>query len=98
MFAATGAPNLDQVLDYSFAEGDKLDLSALLDANFVSGSQVSDFVKLVQTGTDITVQVDVNGAAGGASFADVAVLTNYGTTGSDLVRTWFGDADQTLTV
>ncbi|MNF48642.1 Poly(beta-D-mannuronate) C5 epimerase 1 [compost metagenome] len=98
VFAATGAPNLDQVLDYSFAEGDKLDLSALLDANFVSGSQVSDFVKLVQTGTDITVQVDVNGAAGGASFADVAVLTNYGTTGSDLVRTWFGDADQTLTV
>ena len=97
-FAETGALNLDSVLDYSFAEGDKLDLSALLDANFVSGSQVSDFVKLVQTGTDITVQVDVNGAAGGASFTDVAVLTNSGTSGSDLVRAWFGDVDHTLTV
>ncbi|WP_457787947.1 VCBS domain-containing protein [Pseudomonas sp. PL-6] len=94
----TGASNLDQILDYSFAEGDKLDLSALLNANFVSGSQVSDFVKLVQTGADITVQVDVNGATGGPSFADVAVLTNYGTTGSDLVRAWFGDVDHTLAV
>ncbi|MNT99443.1 hypothetical protein D3C72_2422910 [compost metagenome] len=81
-------------------EGDKLDLSALLDANFDfgSGSQVSDFVQLVQAGSSITVQVDTDGTVNGANFTDVAVLTNYGTTGADLVRAWFGDVDHTLTV
>jgi hypothetical protein len=89
----------DTILDYNFAEGDALDLSALLKANFVSGSsQVSDFVQLTQTGSDITVKVDTDGAANGANFADVAVLANTGTNGTDLVRTLFGDTDHTLTV
>ena len=88
----------DTILDYNFAEGDGLDLSALLNANFVSGSsQTSDFVQLVQSGSDVTVQVDTDGTANGTNFADVAVLANSGTTGADLVRTWFGDADHTLT-
>ncbi|WP_123360323.1 VCBS domain-containing protein, partial [Pseudomonas frederiksbergensis] len=88
----------DHILDYSFAEGDTVDLSALLNANFVSGSsQVSDFVQLAQSGSDITVKVDADGAANGTNFADVAVLANTGTSGTDLVRTWFGEADHTLT-
>nr|WP_256580767.1 cadherin domain-containing protein [Pseudomonas sp. QTF5] len=88
----------DTILDYNFAEGDSLDLSALLSANFVSGiSQASDFVQLAQSGSDITVQVDADGAANGTNFADVAVLANTGTSGTDLVRTWFGEADHTLT-
>ncbi|WP_237884046.1 beta strand repeat-containing protein, partial [Pseudomonas sp. PGPR40] len=88
----------DTILDYNFAEGDALDLSALLSANFVSGiSQASDFVQLAQSGSDITVQVDADGAANGTNFADVAVLANTGTSGTDLVRTWFGEADHTLT-
>ncbi|WP_454875961.1 VCBS domain-containing protein [Pseudomonas farris] len=88
----------DTILDYNFAEGDALDLSALLSANFVSGvSQASDFVQLAQSGNDITVKVDADGAANGTNFADVAVLANTGTSGADLVRTWFGEADHTLT-
>ncbi|WP_374045998.1 type I secretion C-terminal target domain-containing protein [Pseudomonas donghuensis] len=88
----------DHILDYNFAEGDTVDLCALLSANFVSGtSQVSDFVQLAQSGSDITVKVDVDGAANGTNFADVAVLANTGTSGTDLVRTWFGEADHTLT-
>ncbi|WLG86308.1 VCBS domain-containing protein [Pseudomonas cucumis] len=88
----------DTILDYNFAEGDALDLSALLSANFVSGiSQASDFVQLAQSGSDITVKVDADGAANGTNFADVAVLANTGTSGTDLVRTWFGEADHTLT-
>jgi VCBS repeat-containing protein len=99
-FGETGALNVDAVIDYSYVEGDTLDLSALLDSNFDfgAGSQVADFVQLVQAGSSITVQVDSDGAANGASFADVAVLTNYGTSGSDLVNTWFGNVEQTLTV
>ncbi|PZW92567.1 putative secreted protein (type I secretion substrate), partial [Pseudomonas sp. 478] len=88
----------DHILDYNFAEGDTVDLSALLNANFVNGtSQVSDFVQLAQSGSDVTVKVDVDGAANGTNFADVAVLANTGTSGTDLVRTWFGEADHTLT-
>ncbi|WP_095131000.1 VCBS domain-containing protein [Pseudomonas sp. Irchel s3h14] len=88
----------DTILDYNFAEGDALDLSALLSANFVSGvSQASDFVQLAQSGSDVTVKVDADGAANGTNFADVAVLANTGTSGTDLVRTWFGEADHTLT-
>ncbi|UVK97490.1 VCBS domain-containing protein [Pseudomonas sp. B21-048] len=92
------AEGADTILDYNFAEGDALDLSALLSANFVSGvSQASDFVQLAQSGSDITVKVDTDGAANGTNFTDVAVLANTGTSGSDLVRTWFGEADHTLT-
>ncbi|AZE21923.1 T1SS secreted agglutinin RTX [Pseudomonas chlororaphis subsp. aureofaciens] len=88
----------DHILDYNFAEGDTLDLSTLLNANFVSGtSQVADFVQLAQSGSDITVQVDPDGANNGKHFVDVAVLDHIGTPNPDLVRTWFGEADQTLT-
>ncbi|UVM34409.1 VCBS domain-containing protein [Pseudomonas sp. B21-019] len=88
----------DHILDYNYAEGDKIDLSALLKANFVAGtSQVSDFVQVVQTGNDITVKVDPDGASNGKNFVDVAVLDHTGTPGPDLVRTWFGDSEHTLT-
>ncbi|WP_411836130.1 VCBS domain-containing protein [Pseudomonas chlororaphis subsp. aurantiaca] len=88
----------DHILDYNYAEGDTVDLSALLNANFVSGtSQVADFVQLAQSGSDITVQVDPDGANNGKHFVDVAVLDHTGTPGPDLVRTWFGEADHTLT-
>jgi hypothetical protein len=42
----TGSANLDHIVDYNAAEGDKIDLQALLDANFNSGSDIDDFVKL----------------------------------------------------
>ncbi|AZD46892.1 VCBS domain-containing protein [Pseudomonas chlororaphis] len=88
----------DHILDYNYAEGDTVDLSALLNTNFVSGtSQVADFVQLAQSGSDITVQVDPDGANNGKHFVDVAVLDHTGTPGPDLVRTWFGEADHTLT-
>ncbi|MGR6737444.1 VCBS domain-containing protein [Pseudomonas chlororaphis] len=88
----------DHILDYNFAEGDTLDLSTLLNANFVSGtSQVADFVQLAQSGSDITVQVDPDGTNNGKHFVDVAVLDHIGTPNPDLVRTWFGEADHTLT-
>lgn len=74
-FGEHGVANLDTIVDYSFAEGDKLDLSALLDANFGAGSNQSDFVRLTQSGNHVIVQVDVNGT--GASWSDVSTLQNY---------------------
>ena len=42
-------------------------------------------MKLTENGTDITVQVDTNGAAGGANFVDVVTLAGYGTSKADNV-------------
>ena len=73
-------------------------MSKLIDANFGIGSVVSDFVRLVQTGSNITVQVDTDGTAGGTTWSDVAILSNYGTAGVDLVNVFFEGANHPLTV
>jgi len=39
---------------------------------------------LTHDGNSITVAVDTDGAAEGASFSDVSILENYGTPGNDL--------------
>jgi len=86
-FRETGSANIDHIVDYNAAEGDKIDLQALLDTNFNSGGNISDFVKLTQDGNNITVAVDTDGAAGGAGGAtweNVCILDNYGTPGNDL--------------
>ena len=77
-FAESGSAHRDTILDYDIADQEKLDLSALLDASFGAGSNVSDFVRVLDSGNDAIVQVDTNGASGGANWQDVAVLSNYG--------------------
>jgi Ca2+-binding RTX toxin-like protein len=94
-YAETGLANSDNIVDYSYVEGDTLDLSALLDAAFVAGQPVSDFVRGVQFGSSI-VAVDIDG--GGNSFVDVATLTSYGTNNPDLVRVTFEGTDHVLLV
>ncbi|MFZ6050190.1 beta strand repeat-containing protein [Pseudomonas sp. CR3202] len=90
---------VDSILDYSFADGDKLDLSGLLDANFVAASsRIEDFVQLTQSGSDITVQVDADGAANGTAFAPVIVLVGCATEGNDQVMALFGGEGQVLNV
>ncbi len=88
-FAETGAANVDTITDYQASQGNIIDLSSLLDANFGPTSNVADFARLVQTGSNITVQVDTDGTVGGANWADVAILNGYGTSGADLVRVFF---------
>ena len=96
IFAETGFANSDSIVDYSYVEGDTIDLSALLDAAFVAGQPVSDFVRGVQFGSSIVLQVDIDG--GGNSFVDVATLTSYGTNNPDLVRVTFEGTDHVLLV
>ncbi|MGS3141546.1 cadherin domain-containing protein, partial [Aeromonas sanarellii] len=98
VFAQTGVSHLDSIIDYNFSEGDSIDLSDLLDANFTAGSQESDFVRLTQSGNSVTVQVDTNGASGGANFVDAASLANYGTSGSDVVKLLFEGSDHLLSI
>ncbi|AZD84324.1 heme exporter protein CcmB [Pseudomonas chlororaphis subsp. aureofaciens] len=59
------------------------------------GSSTMQNVTIAITG--ITVQVDPDGANNDKYFVDVAVLDHTGAPGPDLVRTWSGEADHTLT-
>ncbi|WP_375740347.1 tandem-95 repeat protein [Pseudomonas boanensis] len=66
---------VDSILDYSLAEGDKLDFSALLGTSAPSGGVLSEYVQVVQSGADMVVHVDVDGLAGGVNFVEVVTIT-----------------------
>jgi hypothetical protein len=66
-----------------------------------SGSDIDDFVKLTQGGGNITVAVDTNGTAGGAGgadWADVGIVENYGTSGADPLTILIDGEDHQLMV
>jgi hypothetical protein len=84
VFAHTGSANLDAIVDYSFVDGDMIDLSALLDGSAVTFANKGNYISLTQSGSDITVAVDVTGS--GSSFASVAVLAGYATSGVDPIK------------
>jgi trimeric autotransporter adhesin len=65
------------------AGGDVIDISDLL-IGFSSGNE-SQFVQCLQGGGNTTIRVDINGAAGGAAFSDVCVLSGQSVTLSSLL-------------
>jgi hypothetical protein len=92
-FAHTGSAHQDTVTDYNFGQGDKLDLSALLDGVFDAGTDdINDFVQVLDTGANALVQVDLNGSTGGEDWVNVATLTGYGST-SNQVRVVLDDME-----
>jgi Ca2+-binding RTX toxin-like protein len=96
LFSEAGTTNRDTLLDYSFADNDVIDVSALLDAAFGDSSNVADFARLTVLGEDLVLQVDVNGATGGAVWSDVAYLTGASAAGQALVH--FEQQAHTLSV
>lgn len=85
-FAHAGTEHMDTITDYDFAEGDKVDLSGLLDGIFDANTDnIANFVRITDTGADALVQVDVTGTASFDPAGNVAVLTGYGDT-SNTVR------------
>ncbi|MBD2838524.1 cadherin-like domain-containing protein [Pseudomonas sp. JM0905a] len=80
----------DRILDYSAAQGDKLDFSGLL-GNSVLPQAIANYVKAVQVGGDISVQVDVDGNGAGATFVDVVTIT-----GVQQVTAIFGGGDHII--
>lgn len=72
VFDASAFNDVDHVNDYSLGDGDTFDISDLL-SGFVDGSSdINDFARFVNSGGDSILQVDANGASGGANFQDVA--------------------------
>ena len=100
LFTSSAAVDLDSIVDYSYVDGDKLTLSALLDDGFAPGNNVSDFVKLEQdANNNIAVMVDADGTAGGVSFTTVATLLGYGTgSAADPVKLFFEGQDHILKI
>jgi len=96
VFAEAGPSNVDTITDHNTK--DVIDLSPLLDSQFHPTDNPADFARLVQNGSDVVVQADVDGAANGHNFVDVAVLQGYGTTEQDLVHIHFGNATYDLLV
>ncbi|WP_139108406.1 VCBS domain-containing protein, partial [Ensifer sp. LC14] len=68
----------DVITDYSYAENDNVDLSALL-GNLPTGTNLDgNFVQVVQDGQNANLQVDTDGAAGsGSGWHTVAVLEDF---------------------
>ena len=97
-FSESGAANVDRITDYT--SSDTLDLSGLLDAYFGANSNVADFVRLVRGApgsTDVTIQVDADGTASGATWSDVAILSNYNTV-NNAIHVLFENAQHQMVV
>jgi hypothetical protein len=95
-YTDNGAANTDQILDYSVADGDIVDLSAVLDSHFGPADNPADFARVIQSGSNVIVQVDADGT--GVNWTDVATLNGYGTSAVDLVNVLFAGTVHQFTV
>ena len=87
VFAEAGAANADTIVDYSAADGDRLEFDAALSQSFGNDP---DRVRLEQSGDDVNVEIDTSGAG---DWSEVASLAGYGTAGADPVTIRFVGAD-----
>jgi Ca2+-binding RTX toxin-like protein len=89
VFDATSLANaqsgvgFDRIADYDRsanvfnpAEGDQIDLSAILGAAYGAGQTAGSLVHAVAVGTGASIQVDVDGAANGVNWTTIARLEN----------------------
>lgn len=79
-FVFEDVDDVDYVQDFNAAEGDVLDISALLVGYDALSDAIADFVSVTRNGTDTDVYVDVNGGAD--DFVHVATLYGVSDLGS----------------
>ena len=90
---------VELIPDYSFEDGDQIDLSALLDGNFgPQGDSVSDFVRLQTSGDDLTLQVDMDGSAENHGWTDVATLPGLAGVAEAIKVVFADDTEKTVTI
>ncbi|HIL29699.1 MAG TPA: type I secretion C-terminal target domain-containing protein [Micavibrio sp.] len=78
IFESSSAFNdVDQIMNFSYSERDALDISDLLTGFTAGVDDINDFVQLTESAGDTFVAIDANGAAGGASFTDVAQIIDF---------------------
>lgn len=79
--AATAFSAVDTIADYSTAQGDKIDISDLLDGYVPGTSAIDDFVLFTTAGANTNLAVDRDGAGTAHSAVTIASIT--GVTGLD---------------
>ncbi len=72
-----GASGTDVIRDFTAADNDALDISNLLTGFNPLTSDINDFVRFTNSGANALVQVDANGASGGASFTTIAQINDH---------------------
>ncbi len=86
-FEGLGLDGLDVIADFNgLPGGDALDVGGLLTGFVEDVSNVNDFLRAVQAGGSTTLQVDPDGAVGGAVFVDMCVLQGVTTSISGLLN------------
>ena len=112
VFNEAGALNKDVIHDYNRGsgsynqnEGDKIDLSGLLDGIFNQGTNagndtISNYVQIVSQSGTATLQVDLSGGTGANhsthSWQDVAALT--GVSNAEIVNVVFAHQDHNISM
>ncbi len=94
-FSAVGGSHEDYVVDYSFVEGDRIDLSTLLSG--INASNLSNYVDLSQNGSDVLVRVNAAGTGVFNSGHDTVTLAGYNTGGADPVKIFIDGVEFVVT-
>ncbi|MCZ8352419.1 MAG: Ig-like domain-containing protein, partial [Rhizobium sp.] len=86
--AATSG-NADRITDYFYSNNpsssDKIELDSLISA--ISNGNAGNYVRLQNSGSDLLLQVDLNGSAsGGAGWTTIYTLVDANTSGTNYVR------------
>ncbi|MEO0800625.1 MAG: type I secretion C-terminal target domain-containing protein, partial [Pseudomonadota bacterium] len=72
--------DLDTITDFSLADGDVIDISALISAYDPANDDRSDYVRTTEVGGNTVIEIDAGGT--GSAFENAIVIT--GVTGLDL--------------
>ncbi|MCI5060575.1 MAG: type I secretion C-terminal target domain-containing protein [Alphaproteobacteria bacterium] len=74
--AASAYSDTDQIENFTAADGDAIDISDLLTGYTAGVSDINDFVRFTNSGSDTLIQIDANGTAGGVSFTTVGQIND----------------------
>lgn len=88
--------SVDHILDFSSADGDKIDLQGLLDNSFKSDGNIDDFVKATQE-ADGSVKVAVDASGSGSNWSDVCIADS-GIGGGDQLTALIGGIEHDVTI
>jgi len=80
---ATAFSGTTTIADFNTSDGDKIDISDILDGHYNSGTDnITDFVHIDTSGSDSILSVDVDGT--GSTYSMTAIATISGVTGLDV--------------
>ncbi|MFC6167001.1 SwmB domain-containing protein [Acinetobacter terrestris] len=82
---ATGGNDTDIWTDFNAAEGDIIDVSALLSDQTVNASNLGNYITLEQRGDDTVVKIDRDGLVTDPSYAPTELIILQNTTSTSLV-------------